>query len=222
MLSAQTNVQNVVWSNGETNREIFVFTSGNYLVTVIDNIGCKSTESITVTFSELPEVNAGPDNKATCFTNPIIEGKAEGNYYWSINGLDIGEEDLKFEFITDKTQTLVLHAIKDGCAATDTVEVKFETCNNLYVPNSFTPNNDNRNDVFIPVGKDISTFKMKIFNRFGEEIFNSTNINNGWDGTYKGTLCQFGLYIWYIEAYDSKENLLKSGDSSYGKVLLER
>ncbi|MFN5629963.1 MAG: gliding motility-associated C-terminal domain-containing protein [Bacteroidota bacterium] len=222
LLSAQTNVQNVVWSSGETNREIFVFTSGNYMATAIDNIGCKSTESITVTFSDLPKVDAGPDNKASCFTNPIIEGKAEGNYFWSVNGVDIGEENLKFEFITDKTQTIVLHAIKDGCTATDTVEVKFEACNNLFIPNSFTPNGDNNNDVFIPIGKDISAFKMIIFNRFGEEIFNSTNINNGWDGTYQGTPCQFGLYIWYIEAYDSKENLLKSGNSAYGKVLLER
>jgi gliding motility-associated-like protein len=222
LLSAQTNIQNVVWSTGEINRDIFVFISGDYEATVIDNSGCKSTESITITFSEFPEVDAGPDNKATCFSNAIIKGKAEGNYYWSINGIDIGEENLKFEFITDKTQKLVLHAENNGCFATDTVSVIFEACNNLFVPNSFTPNGDNKNDIFIPVGKDISTFKMIIFNRFGEEIFNSTDINNGWDGTNKGKPCQFGIYIWYIEAFDSKENLLKSGNSSYGKVLLER
>jgi gliding motility-associated-like protein len=222
LLAAQTNIQNVVWSTGDANREVFVFTSGNYIATATDNIGCKSTQSINVLFNPLPFVDAGPDNIATCFTNATIDAKADGNYYWTINGIDIGEENLKFEFVTDKTQLLVLNSEKNGCSATDTVEIKFKSCNNLFVPSSFSPNGDSKNDVFIPVGKDVSKFTMRIFDRFGEEIFNSSDISKGWDGTYKGTPCQFGLYIWFIEAFDTKENLLKSGDSSYGKVLLSR
>jgi gliding motility-associated-like protein len=222
LLKAETNLQNVVWSNGENNRETYVFETGNYVATVTDNIGCKSRDSISVSFNPFPFVDAGPDNKSTCFANALIDAKAEGNYFWTIDGNILSEQNLKFEFLTDKTQTLVLQAEKDGCKATDTVEIKFESCNNLFVPNSFTPNDDGKNDIFIPVGKDVSRFTMRIFNRFGEEIFNSNSIDNGWDGSYKGSPCQFGIYIWYIEAFDSKDNLLKSGDSYYGKVLLER
>jgi gliding motility-associated-like protein len=59
------------------------------------------------------------------------------------------------------------------------------------MPNVFTPNGDGKNDIFLPVyNPDVPlTFTMKIFNKWGEEIYSTENISQGWDGTYKGKLC---------------------------------
>jgi gliding motility-associated-like protein len=54
----------------------------------------------------------------------------------------------------------------------------------LYIPNSFTPNGDGLNDIFSAVGYNIVEFEMLIFNRWGEKIFQSDNINFGWNGSY--------------------------------------
>lgn len=73
-----------------------------------------------------------------------------------------------------------------------------------YVPNSFTPDGDELNNTFKPVftaGFDPYNYNMKIYNRWGELIFESKDVDYGWDGAYMGAkgLCQEGTYIWVIE-----------------------
>jgi gliding motility-associated-like protein len=71
----------------------------------------------------------------------------------------------------------------------------------FYVPNTFTPDEDNFNPTFLPVftaGFDIFNYNLLIFNRWGEVIFESNNALIGWDGTYSGEVCQDGTYIWQI------------------------
>ena len=70
-----------------------------------------------------------------------------------------------------------------------------------YVPNSFTPNNDQFNNVFQPIftqGVDTYDFYLFIYNRWGEIIFESKDPSKGWDGTYNGVIQQEGLYTWEI------------------------
>jgi len=71
----------------------------------------------------------------------------------------------------------------------------------FYVPNSFTPNDDGTNDIFLPVmtsGFDRDSYSLSIFNRWGEEIFYTNDPNEGWDGSYFGTESQIGVYTWKI------------------------
>jgi gliding motility-associated-like protein len=71
----------------------------------------------------------------------------------------------------------------------------------FYVPNSFTPNNDGTNDIFLPVmtqGFDRDSYTLSIFNRWGEEIFVTNDSDAGWDGTYLTEDCQTGVYTWKI------------------------
>jgi len=70
-----------------------------------------------------------------------------------------------------------------------------------YVPNAFTPDNDNFNEVFKPIftfGFDPYNFNMLIFNRWGEVLFESNDVEVGWNGTYGGNIVQDGVYIWKI------------------------
>ncbi len=69
----------------------------------------------------------------------------------------------------------------------------------IFIPNTFTPNGDGRNDVFMAYGNYIKTITMQIFNQWGELIFTGTDPAKGWDGTYKGKLQPVGVYIYVIK-----------------------
>jgi gliding motility-associated-like protein len=72
----------------------------------------------------------------------------------------------------------------------------------FYVPNTFTPDNNGMNEVFLPIftsGFDPYDYNLLIFNRWGEIVFESYNHQVGWDGTYRGRLVQDGTYVWKIE-----------------------
>jgi len=70
----------------------------------------------------------------------------------------------------------------------------------LYIPNAFTPNGDGLNETFGPVGNAVNKFSMLIFNRWGQMIFESEDMNHQWDGTYKGEKVQTDTYVYKIFA----------------------
>jgi gliding motility-associated-like protein len=77
----------------------------------------------------------------------------------------------------------------------------------LFVPNAFSPNNDLLNDVFRAEALNIQTFRLEVYNRWGERIFETDDFHQGWDGTYKDVQCQEGAYTYLINAvgFDRKE-----------------
>lgn len=97
------------------------------------------------------------------------------------------------------TYTLVAYN-NEGCRAEDNVLVEVLYDTQFWIPNAFTPNADDNNDVFMVYGKNIKTLDMKIFNRWGELIFGSDNPEIGWDGTYKGAMQAPGVYIYIVNA----------------------
>jgi len=83
---------------------------------------------------------------------------------------------------------------------------------NIYVPNAFTPNGDGINDLFGAKGDGIIEFNIQIFNRWGELVFESSDINKQWDGTYNGEKTETGAYAYSITAFGEKTNQIsKSG-----------
>ncbi len=98
-----------------------------------------------------------------------------------------------------------------GCADTayNTLEIVPEYV--LYAPSAFTPfNHDGLNDTFMPmgVGIDPDNFEMMIFDRWGNQIYKTTDINKGWDGHANGgsKIAQIDVYVWKINTQDSKSN----------------
>jgi gliding motility-associated-like protein len=76
----------------------------------------------------------------------------------------------------------------------------------FYVPNAFTPDGDDYNNIFKPVfssGYDLRNYGFMIFNRWGELIFETDQIGEGWDGTYRGNICQDGVYTWKLRVMNS-------------------
>lgn len=89
-----------------------------------------------------------------------------------------------------------------GCSDTTQRLVVINPNYVIYVPNAFTPNGDGLNDVFNAKGHYINKFDMMIFDRWGEQIFSSNDINKGWDGTVKGKIAENSVYVWKIMVID--------------------
>lgn len=74
---------------------------------------------------------------------------------------------------------------------------------NLYIPNTFTPNGDGKNDIFKPLANfEVSQYEMTIFSRSGDRLFTTRNIENGWDGQRYGSQLQDGIYVYHIKYTD--------------------
>jgi len=105
-----------------------------------------------------------------------------------------------------------------GCTDTISGEVTVRPNMTIYVPNAFTPNKDNKNSVFRAFGEgiDLSTFEMRIYDRWGRQVSLTNDIEKGWDGTYNGKEASEGVYVWYITYFD----VLKHSHALKGFVTL--
>lgn len=92
---------------------------------------------------------------------------------------------------------------RQGCVGYDSINVKYYTGPEIYIPNAFTPNGDGQNDFFrfIPVGMQEYHF-FRIFNRWGEVMYSSLDFRRGWDGYYQGRPASIDTYLWILEGVD--------------------
>lgn len=194
-------------------------TVGTYDITydVTDIYGCQN--SITYTnmievypiptpgFTTTPSTTSILDPQIT-ITPTVVNG--DTTYYWMDNSTDTVIMNLVQTFTYTYTDTggywidqLVVNQY--GCTATSSEYVYIEPDYSFYAPNAFTPNGDSRNDVFKVYGEGIdnSTFQMFVFDRWGNLIFVSDDINKGWDGTVNGSpVSQIDTYVWQVRFKD--------------------
>ncbi len=178
-------------------------TPTTYQVIVTDANGCRDTAFTTIQFSPIPSVYAG-ENQVINF-GEVANLKATssaGTFFWTFH-TSLSDTTSKATTAQPSNTTRYVANLLDeyGCLVSDTVIVSLD--GSLYVPNSFSPNGDGKNDVFQVKGEDINEFKLFIFNRWGEQVFYSTRLDKTWDGTYKGKLSQVDSYVWKIVYSDA-------------------
>ena len=100
----------------------------------------------------------------------------------------------------EQTTTYAVQAISaDGCVAIDSVEVRVVSDRSVYIPNIFTPNEDGNNDQFLVLGKGIETIDLSIFDRWGNRIYQTNDLDNGWDGSQSGKKrANTGVYVYVV------------------------
>ncbi|TDQ10143.1 Ig-like domain-containing protein [Pedobacter metabolipauper] len=104
----------------------------------------------------------------------------------------------------DQSVTIRVRAIGQlDCQLSDTSTLTDKTDNPLgntiFIPNTFTPNNDGKNDVFYVYATTIAKMKLRVYNQWGQFIYESLNVQSGWDGTFKGEIQPNGVYVYYLE-----------------------
>ncbi|MBK6948241.1 MAG: gliding motility-associated C-terminal domain-containing protein [Haliscomenobacter sp.] len=98
----------------------------------------------------------------------------------------------------EETTTYVARVTKDGCVDTISITIVVEICSEPFLPNAFTPNGDKINDVLYVRVKDYEELHFIIYNRWGQEVFDTRNPEVGWDGTYRGRQLPPDVYGFYI------------------------
>ncbi|MBL6668169.1 MAG: gliding motility-associated C-terminal domain-containing protein [Crocinitomicaceae bacterium] len=210
---------NCTWtiSNGvviEGSQATLVLTNpGCYDVTLeVDEGGCSNSLTmpsyICIEQNPVADFTASPDlftddDALVSFTNlssgasSFIWDFGDGNTSNYINPSNLYEN-------TEEGALITLTAISDfGCTDQTQLIIEYDEQEVFYIPNTFTPDGDNFNQIFTPVfysGFDPYNFEMLIFNRWGEIVFETHNSEIGWDGTYgvKGTKATDGTYSWKI------------------------
>lgn len=116
-----------------------------------------------------------------------------------------GYEGSTREFFYKGIYTLTV-TTNGGCESSDAIEIK-RCKGQLFIPNAFTPNNDGLNDYFEIKGTGAEKFSIEIFDRWGNQVFESLDINHSWDGTHNGQRAMLGVYtykIWYGSGNESE------------------
>ncbi|MDQ3100917.1 MAG: gliding motility-associated C-terminal domain-containing protein, partial [Bacteroidota bacterium] len=184
------------WNTGAITRTISVGTPGLYTVSV-DNGSCVRSDEINVLFNPAPDRILHGQVQFCMEEEPqyvLLNAGNEGSQYlWST-----GAVSRTIEAVDYGTYEVLITNIF-GCTRTDSIAV-IEFCpSTIFAPNTFTPNNDGLNDHFIPIGNNIATMHLMIFDRWGTMIFQGDDLDVGWDGTYRGELVTDDIYVWRIK-----------------------
>ena len=201
---------------------------------VVTPFGCENelTKSKFITVFPKPVAKFDMDPENTTVYNTIVqfEDKSIGDiqtWEWDFAGLgNSADADPLYKFPADTgTYEITLKVTTVKLCEDETTELlKIGGEYNIFVPNSFTPNGDGQNDVFAPraIGVDGSQYSLMIYDRWGGIIFESTDLNQPWDGRVQGTtkMAQNGVYVWKIVAHDTTSE--SEGHTYHGTVNLIR
>lgn len=181
-----------------------------YSLTVSDTLGCIKSVTDTILVRVVPPivVNAGPDTVALPDQPVQLNATGLGQFSWSpTTGLSdptIANPIVTLTAGTDSITYTVRVTGDGGCFGEDQIKVKvFVSGPEIFIPSGFTPNADGKNDVLRPVTVGITKLNyFTIFNRWGQKVFSSTELNKGWDGTYNGEPQPSGTYVYQAEGLD--------------------
>lgn len=195
-VSTQPNLT-IQWSTGQTTNSINIDSSGTYYLIAKNDSGCSVKIDTTITFKEPPAISIVGDQQI-CSPNAItLTASANYPFYLWNNGntsnsiriTQVGNYSL---FVKDIF----------GCSNTASTQItESNACINLFIPNAFTPNKDGINDIFRTTGVTRAQFEsyyIQVFDRWGQQVYVSSNPEEGWDGNCKGKACEVGSYYWSL------------------------
>ncbi len=178
----------------------------SYVLSVTDTLGCPKPASDTITVAVVPPVQAyaGQDTIITLGHSFQLHATGGTDYTWS-PATGLSDPFIPDPVVSgDQDELYALRvATPEGCLGYDSIYVRYIKGPDLYVPNAFTPNGDGQNDVFrpIPVGiTRISSFR--VYNRWGELVFETKDYMKGWDGRFRGKPAGLGTYVWVVQGVD--------------------
>jgi gliding motility-associated-like protein len=186
--------------------------------------GCISSEEIInyICIDQPPLIDFSFTPKKPTTLDPEVSfiNSTSGAAYYEWNVIDqfdttsFTSEDITYSFPPDKGGDYEVCLIAEninGCADTTCKIITVIDDLILYIPNSFSPDNDAVNDIFIPIlsGAKEGSYIFRIFNRWGEILFETESIDEGWDGTFNGSPVKTDTYIWKIQVADEIKNKKK-------------
>jgi gliding motility-associated-like protein len=196
------------WSNGKNTQDVDNLPSGIYTVTVTDSRDCSVKEDFVVSFDYELQVDA-VQSTAVISEGESVQLMVNSNsnhtnvYSWS-PAESVDCPSCSVTYATPSSSTLYSVSVIDlnGCHTTDTLFVEVKPISSFFIPNTFTPNKDGANDVFELHGDkgNLAFLNFAVFNRWGEKVFESSDHQFHWDGTYQGEDLPAGPYTYVMKA----------------------
>lgn len=197
-----------------------------YQLTVKGANGCSSVDTAvtTVVVAAPPIVSAGNDT-AVIAGQPIqlnavdVDGTGFTSYVWSpAEGLSDPDIADPTTVVTGDVTYTVVATSPFGCSATGSVKIGAITATGILVPNAFTPNSDGRNDLLKVNAFGVQLKYFRVYNRYGQLVFATSDAGVGWDGSVGGQAAAMGTYVWTAAAVDDHGRPLEKN----GTVILIR
>ena len=183
------------------NPKLTVDEGGNYQVEVKNSI-CTAISPPAVVF-EIPlldpTITTRPDSVICPVDEPFLLEAATQGGKWQGNGLN--SEGIFTPINAQIGENIIYYTLDFNCYEQDSILIDLGCELQLFIPNVFTPNNDEHNENFVIKAVNLLTFEMQIFNKWGELIFQSNDINNLWDGYFKGRVVPTGVYSYVVNVY---------------------
>jgi gliding motility-associated-like protein len=194
IITADDAFDSYLWQDGSKDQSMIIDSSGVFSLQAWSDCG-EDRDTVTVNIVDSMAISLGVD---TVYCNDLGDIVLDAfapeavHYEWNTGSseskLSIDETGFYAVTITDEF----------GCVATDEVFVD-ECPHYFYLPNSFTPNGDGVNDVFRAEGEFISDFVMYVFDRWGNMVNETHDLDTGWNGKYKGEMLPSGMYAVHVK-----------------------
>jgi len=169
--------------------------------------GCKKTLETQLELIDL-KVNIATDKETLIkgnneIANISVTGCTDCAYAWT-PATGLNATNIASVRATPQDTTIYKVVVsKKGCKEEKTIRINVDNVNcgepNIFVPNAFTPNNDGNNDILKVRGRWISKLQFVVYNRWGQEMFTTTDLNNGWNGIYKGNEVAPDVYNYFLQ-----------------------
>jgi len=206
------------WDHGVSNNVPFIppYTDTYNVVATNTITGCIQYSSALVTVHPNPIADfiQSWDELMAIYTNTSTGAV---NYYWNMGdgGIIITSKNVSYTYqIIDSVSYIVTLIAETEFGCLDTISRVITTPLVFYVPNSFTPDGNENNNEFTPVfssKRKVENYSLSIYDRWGEIVFETKDIDFGWDGTYKNKTAQIGTYTWQLQftnSFNSKKELI--------------
>ncbi len=203
------------------NKQLYTYSTisglkaNQYKTTVIDSFGCELDTLLSLESPEeiLIEKLVTPNNCDKITNSGKISLNVKGGvepytYVWNNNTI-----------LNDRVLENVIGGVQDikvidanGCIKSDTVLMKYDKCCQVFVPTAFTPNGDGLNDIVRVRHKDEFSLELfSIYNRFGERVFTTESISQGWDGSINGIIQELGTYFYFVKGKCGSDDVIYKG-----------
>lgn len=221
------NISKIYWQNSEfisdvndPNPSAYPNTNTTFYA-IVENGACQSLKlPVKVDIKPLPSVKAGMDHIIIKGSEVEIDASSfdQVSYVWSPDYKLSCTECQTPMASPEMDTTYIVTAINEfGCKVKDNLRIQvIEDCSGktVYVPNTFSPNGDGQNDVLRVLGPGVSSVKLfRVFNRWGQIVFDTNDPGLYWDGTFKGVLLNPGVYMYYMDVECiNGQRTIKKGD----------
>lgn len=216
-----TGANQIVWSNGHNGNTSDFFPSGNTTVWAVGNNGTCYSDTAFFNLTPIPLPSASftlnpTEGEAPLKVSFFDQSTNASSYFWDFgNGLTSTEQNPTNLYLTPGSYSVTL-VTENSAGCSDSMTFEFVVVNDgftWFIPNSFTPNGDNSNEIFRPYFPDFVEYTLGIFDRWGNVIYQSTSVDGSWDGMLDKKPVLPGVYVYRLafRLPNDQKQIVKTG-----------